>query len=87
MNMRAMAIRALQLSSITFITPLTQFALFSIFVATGGELTPRRIFLSISIISTLRLIVIDTSMSTVLYFAQGLVALKRIRVSFNSNTK
>ena len=82
MNMRAIAIRALQLSSITFITPLTQFALFSTFVATGGELTPRRIFLSISIISTLRMVIVDSSAVGVLYFAQGLVALKRIKVSF-----
>ena len=80
-----MAIRALQLSSITFITPLTQFALFSTFVATGGELTPRKIFLSISIISTLRLAIIDTNVHGVLNFAQGLVALKRIKVSFHYN--
>ena len=80
-----MAIRALQLSSITFITPLTQFALFSTFVVTGGELTPRKIFLSISIISTLRLAIIDTSVRGVLNFAQGLVALKRIKVSFHYN--
>ena len=80
-----MAIRALQLSSLTFISPLTQFALFSTFVATGGELTPRKIFLSISIISTLRLAIIDASVRGVLDFAQGLVALKRIKVSFHYN--
>ena len=85
MNMRPMAIRALQLSSLTFISPLTQFALFSTFVATGGELTPRKIFFSISIISTLRLAIIDLSVRSVLDFAQGLVALKRIKVSFHYN--
>ena len=83
MNMRAMAIRALQLSSITFITPLTQFALFSTFVATGGELTPRRIFLAISIISSLKLVVIDVGIDGLLCFVQALVALKRIKVEFS----
>ena len=75
-----MAIRALQLSSITFITPLTQFALFSTFVATGGELTPRIIFLAILIISSLKLVVIDLGMDSLLCFAQCLVSLKRIKV-------
>ena len=83
MNMRAMAIRALQLSSITFITPLTQFVLFSTFVATGGELTPRRTFLTIFIISFLKVVVIDLSIDSLLCFAQGLVSLKWIKVEFS----
>ena len=73
-------IRALNLSCFTVYVPLAMFAMFSVYAASGGLITPKRVFTILSLLSVARLLSIHLFIIEVLLISEGIVALKRIQV-------
>ena len=62
--------------SVTFITWLV----FTVYVTTGGTLTPKKVFTTLSLVTFLRLTSIHFVILNALGMSEGRVALKRIQV-------
>ena len=54
--------------------------LFSVFAATGGELTPKRVFTTLSLLITLRFTTVHYFVKNVLAITEGRVAVVRLQV-------
>ena len=59
---------------------LLMFLLFSVFAATGGELTPKRVFTTLSLLIVLRLTTVHFFVQNVLAMTEGRVAVVRLQV-------
>ena len=59
---------------------LLMFLIFSVFMATGGELTPKKVFTTLSLLILMQLITIHSFAFNVLAMAEGRVAIVRLQV-------
>ena len=73
-------IRACGLGSINIALTTATFLVFSVYTGTGGELSPRKVFITISLLITLRIISVARSVHNVLNLFEGWVALVRLQV-------
>ena len=73
-------IRACGLGSVNTAITVAMFLVFSVFTATGGELSPRKVFVTLSLLIVLRLVAVQWSVHNVLNTFEGWVALVRLRV-------
>ena len=73
-------IRACGLGSVNIALTMATFIVFSVYTATGGELSPRRVFITLSLLINLRLISVQWSVHNVLNMFEGWVALVRLQV-------
>ena len=65
----------------TFVSlTLLMFLLFSTYTATGGELTPKKVFTSLSLLIFLRLTTVHFFIQNVLAMTEGRVAVVRLQV-------
>ena len=74
-------IRACGLGSINTAITVAMFLVFSVFTATGGELSPRKVFVTLSLLIVLRLVAVQWGVHNVLNTFEGWVALVRLQVS------
>jgi hypothetical protein len=63
---------------------LLMFLLFSVFTAIGGELTPKRVFTTLSLLIVLRLTTVEFFILNVLAMTEGRVAVVRLQVHVGS---
>ena len=73
-------IRACGLGSVNIALTMATFLVFSVYTATGGELSPRKVFITLSLLIVLRLISVQYSVHNVLNLFEGWVALIRLQV-------
>ena len=73
-------IRACGLGSVNIGLTTAIFLVFSVYTATGGELSPRKVFITLSLLIILRLISVQWSVHNVLNLFEGWVALVRLQV-------
>ncbi len=59
---------------------LMAFVVFSVFTAVGGDLTPKKVFTTLSLIYVLRLVSVYQLILNVVGFSEAHVALTRIKV-------
>ena len=74
-------IRACGLGSVNTAITVAMFLVFSVFTATGGELSPRKVFVTLSLLIVLRLVGVQWGVHNVLNTFEGWVALVRLQVS------
>ena len=73
-------IRACGLGSANIALTMATFLVFSVYTATGGELSPRKVFITLSLLITLRVISLEYGVHNVLNLFEGWVALVRLQV-------
>ena len=73
-------IRACGLGSVNIALTTAMFIVFSVYTATGGELSPRKVFITLSLLIILRLVSVQWSVHNVLNLFEGWVALVRLQV-------
>ena len=73
-------IRACGLGSVNIALTTAMFLVFSVYTATGGEPSPRKVFITLSLLITLRFISVQMSVHNVLNLFEGWVALVRLQV-------
>lgn len=73
-------IRAIGLGFITTSIPIVMFIVFSVYAATGGELSPRKVFITLSLVIVTRLVAVQWSVHNVLNLFEGWVAIVRLQV-------
>ena len=78
--LKAYVIRAINLAYFAFSLPLIMFIIFSIYVSFIGDLTPRKVFVTLSLITYLKITSIHIFILTTLTLSEGRVAWKRIKV-------
>ena len=78
--MKASIIRGLNLSYFTISLPIIMFVIFSIYVNTGGTLTPRRVLTTFSLVTFIRLFGLYDFVLGTLELSEARVAWKRIVV-------
>ena len=59
---------------------VAMFLVFSVYTSTGGELSPRKVFITLSLIIILTLVAVYWSVHNVLNMFEGWVALVRLQV-------
>ena len=74
-------IRAYHLSFIMVSVSIMMFLIFATYSGTGGGLTPKKVFTTLSLLITLRLMSIHFFVHSVLGISEGHVATTRISVS------
>ena len=79
--MKSSIIRAVNLSYFTIALPVIMFVIFTVYVGTGGTLSPRRVFTTLSLITFVRLSSIHFFVLATLQLSEARVAWKRIKVS------
>lgn len=74
-------IRACGLGFLSTALTIVMFLVFSVYTATGGELSPRRVFITLSLVIVLRLVAVQWGVHNILNSFEGWVALVRLQVS------
>ena len=80
MILKESIIRAFNLGGFSYSLPVILFVMFSVFTATGGQLTPNSTFTAISLLTTVRLTVFYMLVLSVIFTSEAVVAMKRIQV-------
>ena len=79
----AFMIRAINITYFTVSLPLIMFVVFSVYVNTSDEqITPRKVFVTLSLLTFVRLTSIHFFINGTLVISEARVAWKRIRVKF-----
>ena len=78
--LKGSTIRAFNLGYFSFSLPVILFVVFSVYVSLGEELTPKRVFTTISLLSFARISSVHFIVQCALYISESLVAVKRIQV-------
>ena len=65
---------------------MAMFLVFSVYTSTGGELSPRKVFITLSLLIILRLVAVQWSVHNVLNVFEGWVALVRLKVGITCKT-
>lgn len=78
--LKAYIIRAIHLAYFAFSLPLIMFIIFSVYVSFIGDLTPRKVFVTLSLITYLRLTSVHFFILSTLNISEARVAWKRIKV-------
>ncbi len=73
-------VRASNLAFMMMSASLMAFVVFCVYTATGGDLTPKKVFTTLSLIYVLRLVTIHHLILNVVGFSEAHVALTRIKV-------
>ncbi len=81
--LKSATIRAVGLSLTVISLPIMTFVVFSVYTATGGILTPKKVFTVLSLIIILKLHGVHAVVYTAVAISEGLVAISRISVSSN----
>ena len=84
MILKGSVIRAINLGYFSLSLPLFMFILTTVYTSTGGTLTPKSVFLTLSLLSTIRFTSVFFMLRATIEIAEGAVALKRIQVSHKS---
>ena len=74
-------IRACGLGSVNIAVTAAMYLVFTVYAATGGELSPGRVFSTLSLVIVVRLIALQWNVHNVLNSFEGWVALVRLQVS------
>ena len=80
MVFKGSVIRAFNLGYYTFSLPVILFVVFSVYVSTGGRLTPKIVFTAISLLNLVRVTSVHFIVHAVLFISESLVAISRIQV-------
>lgn len=78
--LRAGLVRAANLAYSNISLTLIMFIVFTVYTARGGELTPKRVFTSLSLIAILRVSTVHFMGYTVIALMEGRVVLVRLQV-------
>ena len=81
--MKGGLVRAFGLAFMVVSVTIMSFILFSVYTATGGVLTPKRVFTVLSTLIVLRRSSVYLMVYNVLDISEGLVAISRIGVSWS----
>ncbi len=77
--------RASNLAFMIISASLMAFVVFCVYTANGGNLTPKKVFTTLSLIYVLRLVCVHNLILNVIGFAEVYVALTRIKVLVHLN--
>ncbi len=82
--LKSATVRAAGLSLTVVSLPIMTFVVFSVYTATGGVLTPKKVFTVLSLIINLKLHGVHAVVYTAVAISEGLVAISRISVRCNN---
>ena len=80
--LKSYVIRSLNISYVSFSLPLIMFVMLSVYVSFIGDLTPRKVFVSLSLISYVRITSVHFFIMATLLLSEARVAWKRIKVCY-----
>ena len=81
--LKSMIVLAIYYALFVFIIPMIMFLIFSIYTTFIGDVTPRKLFVTMALIVNLRLICIHFMVHGVFGLSDSAVSLKRIKVRFD----
>ena len=79
-------IQSLNLGFISFSLPVILFVIFSVYASGGGTLTPRQVFMTLSLLSAVRRTAIHCIVLAALMLSEARVAHQRIQVLYRIHT-